>query len=276
MKISCLPVSLYSDIINDRIRIGQWAGEAKQIGYDGIDISVMLLKNRTPAYLNKLTYEIDSIDMPIVMIMSYPDFTHPDPVQRAREFDYLVSDIALASQLNIKYLRIVAGQAHPEMQIKEGTRLVIDNFKKIAPVSEKYGVTLLYENHSKPGAWDYMDFSFPLDIFLEICDGIRDTGIKLNFDVGNIVACGKDPFDIIPNVFDMVETIHISDIKRAGEFSPTIIGQGVVPNEQFIHYLNNNGFDGWLSIEEASGNGIDGVKTAYNYVKRILDDIRIV
>ena len=53
MKISCLPVSLFGDICGGRMEIAQWAKAAKQIGYDSVDISVMFIKNRTPACLGK-------------------------------------------------------------------------------------------------------------------------------------------------------------------------------------------------------------------------------
>ena len=39
MKISCLPVSIFKDICSDRMDLVDWAGVAKEIGYDGIDIS---------------------------------------------------------------------------------------------------------------------------------------------------------------------------------------------------------------------------------------------
>jgi len=48
------------------------------------------------------------------MITTYPDFTHPCATQREREIEYLRNDIAVASQLNAKFLRVTAGQAHPE------------------------------------------------------------------------------------------------------------------------------------------------------------------
>ncbi|MGI6298520.1 MAG: hypothetical protein ACOX1T_04905 [Saccharofermentanales bacterium] len=49
---------------------------------------------------------------------------------------------------------------------------------------------MLYEDHAKPSAWDYIDFSYPPDIFLAVYEGIKDTGIKINFDIGNITAYG--------------------------------------------------------------------------------------
>ena len=212
MKISCLPVSLFGDICGGKMDIIQWAREAKKLGYDGIDISVMFLKNHTPTYLSGLKQGLLETGMPIVMMTTYPDFTHPDPVQRRRELEYLIADTALASEIGIRYLRILAGQAHPEMGIEEGIGHVLDNFKKIAPYGEQYGVGLLFEDHAKPGAWERVDFSYPPDIFLRICQGIRDTSIRLNFDTGNITAYGCDTMEVLPKVIDLVETVHVTDM----------------------------------------------------------------
>ena len=54
MKLSCLPVSLFGDICSGKMTLSEWACTAKKIGYDGIDISIMFLKNRTPTYLKSL------------------------------------------------------------------------------------------------------------------------------------------------------------------------------------------------------------------------------
>ena len=272
MKMSCLPVSLFGDICDGRMSIVDWAHEARKLGYDGIDISIMFLKNRTPTYLYKLKQGLSEAGMSIVMMTTYSDFTHPDPVQRRRELEYLISDVALASEIGIKYLRILAGQAHPEMGIEEGIGHVLENFEKIAPCAEQYGVVLLYEDHAKPGAWDHVDFSYPPDIFLRICEGIRGSGIRLNFDTGNITAYGEDTLAVLPKVFDLVETIHVSDMAEKGRFSPTTIGTGVVPNKEVFSYLKKNGFDGWLCIEEASGRGLEGVKIAHDFVRSAWND----
>ena len=267
MKISCLPVSLFADICDGKSDIIQWASEAKKLGYDAIDISIMFLKNRTPTYLSKLKKGLAEINMPIAMMTTYPDFTNPDPKQRKREFEYLVSDIALASEIGISYLRILAGQAHPEMGIEEGIGLVVDNFKKIASFGEYYGVGLVFEDHAKPGAWDHVDFCYPPEIFLRICEGIRGTSIRVNYDTGNITAYGGDAVEVLSKVIDLVETVHVSDMSEKGRFSPTTIGAGVVPNKEIFHLLKKNGFNGWLCIEEGSGRGLEGIKIAHSFVK---------
>jgi hypothetical protein len=58
MKVSCLPVSLFKEIIDGKIPVGQWASDARAIGLDGIDISMAFIKNHTPTYLKGLKQEI--------------------------------------------------------------------------------------------------------------------------------------------------------------------------------------------------------------------------
>lgn len=267
MKVSCLPVSLFSQIIDGEISLKRWAKDAKKVGLDGMDVSMAFFKNHTPTYLSTVKTEIEEAGLPIIMATTYPDFTHPDIVQREREMEYLRRDIALCSELDVMYLRVLAGQAHPGMGIDEGTALAIEGLKQSARIADKYNLKLLYEDHAKPGAWHYIDFSFPPRIFLNISEGIKNTSIGINFDTGNIVAYGEDPLKILEKVLPKVETIHVSDMKRSGEFSPTLIGTGVVPFNEIFSYLKSKDFDKWLCIEEASYTGMDGIKKAVDFVR---------
>jgi sugar phosphate isomerase/epimerase len=179
-------------------------------------------------------------------------------------------DIALASALGAKFLRVTAGQAHPGMPIDKGVDLVIDNFKKIAPVAEKFGIKLVYENHSKPGAWDYMDFSNPPDIFLAIANGIKDTSIGINFDTANILVAGEDrTVEILEKVIDKVETIHVAETATKGKMDPVLIGTGIVPIKDVFSCLKYYGWDKWLNIEEWGNMGAEGVKKAVAYTREL-------
>ncbi len=267
MKLSCLPVSLFADVASGAMSVGDWAEEAKKMGLDGIDISINFIKNNSYTYLREIKESLAKSGMNIIMATSYPDFTHPDAVQRDREKDYFIRDIALCSELGVKYLRILAGQAHPQTSREDGIRWVVENFRDCAKAAQKYGITLLYENHSKPGAWDYCDFSYPLDIFFDIFESSKDMGIRLNFDIGNIVSCGQNPVAILEKVYDYVDTIHISDVKTAEKFSPTLLGTGIVPIGEVFSYLKGRGFQGWYCIEEAGFQGLEGVKKAVDYAR---------
>lgn len=267
MKISCLPVSLFGDICSGNLSLPEWAKIAKDIGYDGFDISIMFLKNRTPTYLSGLRRQLEEVGLPMVMMTTYPDFTHPDATQRERELLHLQSDVALCSEIGVRYLRILAGQAHPEPSRQDCVDWTVEAFHAVDRCAKRFGVNLVFENHGKPGAWDLVDFTYDPQNFLEICRRIRDTGIRVNFDTGNITAFGGDPMDILPQVLDLVETIHVTDMRQRGVFSPTRIGTGVTPNERVFQYLKANGFDKWLCIEEASNRGVEGIRDAYRYVK---------
>lgn len=268
MNISCLPVSFFKLIQNGEMSIRDWAVLAGRCGLDAIDLSMVLVQNHTPVLLNQIRKDLEAENTGIVMITTYPDFTHPVEVQRERELEYLKHDIAVASQLGAKYLRILAGQAHPDMGIAEGINWTVNYFKRASVVADKYGIKLLYENHSKPGAWDYVDFSLPTEIFLDIYHRTRDTSIKINFDTGNTLVFGDEPLPVLEQVIDDVETIHIADNSVRGKLTPTVIGTGIVPFAEIFGYLKQHSFDGWLCIEEGSNTGEAGIRTAVDFVRK--------
>jgi len=269
LKISCLPVSLFQDIVDGSIPIKDWACTAREIGLDAIDLSIILIKNHTAKYLKQLKNEIENENISITMITTYPDFSHPDNLQVQREMEYLRHDIALASFLNAKYLRILAGQNYPGIDKESTIKKVIECFQKIAPVADKYNIELVYENHSKPGVWDYSDFSHPTDIFLKIVDGIKDTNITINFDTANSLILGDDPLEILKKIIRKVSVIHASDALGLGELRPALLGEGIVPFKEIFKFLKEVNYDGWICIEEASNNGMEGIRRAADFIKKI-------
>ena len=269
MPISCLPVSLFPQILSKELPLEEWATECKRIGLDGFDVSMMFVENHTPAYLHNLRERLEKVGLPIVMACDYPDFSHPDAVQRDRELDYLRRDIAVCSELGVKYLRVLAGQAHPGLAREDGVKRAVQGLRAAADAADRYGVQLVYEDHAKPGAWDYIDFSFPPDIFLEIVDALRDTSVGVNFDTGNITAAGWETMPVLEKIADRIKTVHVSDTSAFGKFDPVLIGEGATPNREIFHYLKSRGFDGWLCIEEASNTGMDGVRKAVAYTQKL-------
>ena len=268
MKLSCLPVSFFSPIQSGAMSIGDWAVIARDCGLDAIDVSAILIKNHTPRALHSVKAELKAAGMSVTMITTYPDFSHPSDLQRRRELEYLRHDIAVASQVGARYLRVVAGQAHPETGRTEGVDWVVENFKRASAVADEYGVILLYENHSKPGAWQYADFSMPIDIFLEIYARTRDTSIKVNFDTGNPLVSGDKPVPVLAEVIDDVATLHVADNAEPGKLSPVVIGTGIVPFDEIFAFLKEHHFDGWFCIEEASNTGKEGIQAAVDFVRR--------
>jgi sugar phosphate isomerase/epimerase len=269
MKISCLPVSLFKEIQKGNISLKEWARIGREAGLNGIDLSTILIPNHTGKVVTDIIKDFMEEEMPVIMITTYPDFTHPGRMQREREKEYFRRDIALSSALGAKYLRILAGQAHPETDTAEGICWVIESFKEMDEIAQKYNIQLLFENHSKPGVWEYSDFSHPTEIFMEICEKTKDTGIGINFDTCNTLAYGDDPMPVLERIIDRVVTIHVADIKEKGSLKPVLIGTGIVPFDEIFAYLKSKKFNGWFCIEEASSMGIEGIRKAVEYVKSL-------
>ncbi|WP_026462900.1 sugar phosphate isomerase/epimerase family protein [Adhaeribacter aquaticus] len=268
MKISCLSVSLFPAISNGEVTIKEYATLCRDLGLDGFDLGIILLKNHTPTYINQVKKDIAEVGLKLIMLTTYPDFTHPDFLQREREFDYLVRDIALASALDAKFLRITAGQAHPETGETDGINWAVSYLKKAATIADKYDITLLFEDHAKPGAWHYMDFANPPHIFLEIARQLKETSIGINFDTANILVSGHNStLEILDQVIDQVKTIHVAETGSMGKMDPKPIGSGIVPFTEIFRYLKSKNYDGWLCLEEWGNNGPGGVKEAVAFVK---------
>ena len=269
MKVSCLPVSFFSAILDGRMSLQEWVHMAKECGLDGADVGALLFKNHTPRYMAEITQMLKDEDMQFIMSTASPDFSHPDALQRKREIDYLRRDIAMCSQLNIPYLRVLAGQDYPGLDRKHGIKNVVECLKTGDVIARDYGVQLVYENHAKSLSWDYMDFSYDPDIFFEIMNGLKDTSIGVNFDAGNVVTFGRDPMPVLKEIFPRIITVHVSDAGQKGKMGHVLLGMGVVPLREIFSYLKTNGYDGWLCIEEGSNMGKEGVKKATDYVRAL-------
>jgi sugar phosphate isomerase/epimerase len=269
MKISCLPVALFPRFFSGELTMPEWFAIGAASGLDGVDVSTHFFTTHAPARLAPVKKQLAAAALPLVMVTGYPDFTHPDALQRQRELVYLKRDIALSSELGALYFRVLAGQAHPGVGRAEGIRQALENLKKAAETAARFGVTLVYENHSKPSAWFYTDFSHPTDIFLEIAAGLADTGVKINFDTANVLAYGGDTLATLDQVIDRVETIHVADTSTAGILTPVRIGTGLAPLKAVFARLKARGFDGWLCMEDCVGTTADDFADSFRMVRSL-------
>lgn len=266
--MSCLAVSLFPEMMSENMKIWEYAALCKNAGLDGFDLGIVLIKNHTPVYLHMLTKAIADAGLPLTMITASPDFAHPDPLQREREFDFLSGDIAIASALKAKFLRVTAGQAHPSIDPKKNVAPIAEYLLKAASVAHKYGIELLFENHSINKSWHYSDIAQSSRVFLDITERIWDSPIGINFDTANLLAAGEDnTIEVLDKVMSKVRTVHVADISEKGSMNPVQLGTGIVPLREIFQYLKEKKFDGWLCLEIWKDDGVDALKRAVHTVK---------
>lgn len=267
MKVSVLPVSYFEEIIAGRMTIGDWAREGVSLGLDAIDISIRFLIRRDSAFLSRFRREVEDVGISICGSSTYPDFTHPDAEERKRQRRKIGEDIRALAEVGTRIVRVTAGQAHPGLAKNDGLAWAVEGLTTAQKAAEQCGVSVVLENHAKPGVWEYPDFDFPTRNFLALAERLKDTPIGIQFDTANPVAFGDDPVQLLERVLDRVLVIHVADTKRIGALEPTVIGTGEVPFRQIFRILQKARYDKWLTIEEASGTGADGVAKAVEFVR---------
>jgi sugar phosphate isomerase/epimerase len=265
MKLSCLPVSLYPELSAGTRTLVDWFRFAAELGLDGADVSVVHLASAAPDYLQTLRGQAADVGIQIAMLVTYADFTHPDASERARQVDQIRRYIDVAADLGTPFIRATAGQAHPGLERAAALEWAVAGLTATLDDAAAKGVTLCYENHTKGYAWTYNDFSQPSDIFLEIVARTEGTGLRLLFDTANTLATGDDPLRVLAIVKERVTMIHTNDIARVGYFEPVLLGEGVSPIVPIYRMVRENGFDGWISVEEASKRGEEGFRKAIPY-----------
>ena len=267
MKLSCLPVSLYDDIFAGKSSVTDWIQFGAELGLDAVDFSIKFFPERDAATLNRTIAALERFNVQSCMLACYSDFTHPDPTQRRQAFVNLKADIALAQTLGAQFVRITAGQSHPGIERAAGVQRVIDGFRRALDTAESHGITLAYENHTKGAPWDYWDFSQPTEIFLEILSALSDTPLGVCFDTANPLVLNEDVLGLLDKVIERVVVLHIFDMREAGKFEAVRVGTGASPIPQVFSRMRAVGYDGWLSIEEASRSGHIGFEQSIAYVR---------
>ncbi|MCJ7512961.1 MAG: sugar phosphate isomerase/epimerase [Anaerolineales bacterium] len=268
MRLSCLPVSFFAEILDGRMTLAEWARLGHSLGLEAIDLSILFLPQRSVEAAHGARRQIEDAGSRVAMITTYPDFTHPDAAQRRRELELAIESVGVAEALGADLIRVTAGQAHPSTGRAEGIAWAVDGLSRLVDAVRTSPVRPVYENHAKPGAWEYTDFSTPPGIFLEIARGTAPAGLGINFDTGNAAAFAADPLALLDQVIDRVVSVHIADTAAFGELKPVLIGTGIAPIAASFERLVAHGWDGWLCMEEASFQGSAGVEAAARFVRR--------
>lgn len=58
--LSCLPVSLFPELISGTSSIERWANYAAELGLDAFDISILFVRDRTPRGISQLRAQVEA------------------------------------------------------------------------------------------------------------------------------------------------------------------------------------------------------------------------
>lgn len=264
-KISCLPVSLYKEFFAGDRTIEQWSMQAAALGLDSIDINALFIREMSMEQIAQIR---KALTVPVLMVSAYSDFTLPDDEARSDALKTALADMERAAAIGAKYIRLTAGQAYPGEDDAVMCRRVYDCFCVCCELAQKLGITVLLENHSKPGAWQYIDYNFDLAHFLQLWEVLKPLPISINFDTANAYAL-TDWKKILDAVAGRIATVHINDLASIQPLSFCLAGDGIVPMEEIVDAVYATGFEGDICLEEAAFLGWEGIKKATAYTMEL-------
>jgi sugar phosphate isomerase/epimerase len=260
-----------------------WIDLARTLDVDGVEMYPGFFESFAPGYLARIKDHLDRAGLAAPMMCASPDFTQPDAAARQAEVEKEKRMIAVTASLGGRFCRVLSGQRRDEVSREDGVRWTVECITALLPAAAAHGVVLNIENHYKDGYWRYPEFAQRLDVFLEVIGGIDSPWFGVNYDPSNAIVAGEDPLVVLDAVKHRVVTMHasdrhlvsgtIDDLKQqdgstgyAKNLKHGVIGQGLNDYDAIFSTLRQQGFDGWISIEDGE-NGMEELRQSVAFLR---------
>jgi len=261
MKLSCIPICFFDDLINTRtMSLGDWVQMARELNLDGIEMYKPYIREdqRDKDSMFHISDIIHSAGLEVSMFTSYADFSQHEPVEMDRQMDSIRWDVDAAVIFRANIVRLTAGRWLEGKSTEEILRLVAKGLKANLDYAEKKGVILALEDHPEVGT--------RIADFVRILELVDDERLKVNLDTSNPMEAGDDPVELAKLVKTRVVHVHLSD--RSANLQHQVVGEGVVDFVSIFHILKEAGYDGWLSLEAGGRKGKDAILQSLHFIRK--------
>lgn len=153
-------------------------------------------------------------------------------------FKLLEMTMSSAKQFGAKYYTFHGGARFKKTPFKINYERVGKITQQIMDITNKYGITLAYENVH----WGYYNY---IGFFDEIRK--RTCGLKATLDIKQARQSGIDYAEYINEMNSDIVTVHLSDINENGKMC--LPGKGITDFNDLFSRLNGVGFNGAMLIE---------------------------
>jgi sugar phosphate isomerase/epimerase len=284
-RISVFPKCYFDDIYQRRMDYLSWIRQAATLGAEGLEHYDGFFPSLDAAGIEPVRRLMEETGQTSSMLCFSPDFTHPEPAERARQVERQKAAIDLCVALGMRFCRTLSGQGFPGLTRHEGIERTVEGIRRSLEHAEARGVTLCMENHYKDGNWKYPEFAQPEDVFLEIVGRIDSPFFGVQYDPSNATVGGYDPLAFLEKVKHRVVSMHASDrylapgatldelrqadgsIGYSDKLRHGETGQGLNDYDAIFRTLSDVGFAGWISVEDGM-NGMDELRRSVEFLKR--------
>ena len=289
MKIAAFPKCYLDDIsLHRTMSVFDWIEQAGELGAEGLEMYEGFFWSLDDAYISSVGEAIESAGFAMPMLCCSPDFTDPDPGERQRAVEREAVMIGITRKLGGPgaVCRVLSGQRRPGVSVEQGLEWVVECIEACIAVAKEHDVVLGLENHYKDGYWQYPEFAQRMETFVELLKAIPErTHFGVQYDPSNALVAGDDPVALLRLVADRVVTMHASDryldegttledvllpnglIGYPDKMQHGITGQGSNDYDTIFSILRDQGFEGWVSIEDGI-NGMEEMRESIEFLKR--------
>ncbi|WP_439481219.1 sugar phosphate isomerase/epimerase family protein [Cyclobacterium plantarum] len=250
------------------LSVDEFLVKASELGYDGV-----MLMAKAP-HLSLLEYDkearerlknrIAELDLTLVGLAGYSDFTagmdKPGIPHTEIQAAYIGQLAELASDLGTKMIRIFTGYERPGIPYDKQYAMVVEGITLAAKEAQKYGVTLVVQNHHDIAIhhdamhWLLEEINMPnvmsgWDAWSPTLEGlskeeIRNSVKKMKPFLVNTILADYIPLPRYQYEHSLTNYKSEKPVMRA-----TAMGEGIIDYENFIGALKEIGYQGYLVYE---------------------------
>lgn len=219
---------------------------AKDLGFDGIEIrglgkEIFAVKAK-PFTESELPYtlkKLSELRLEIPCLSSGCCLKFPEKAEDNHK--EIMQYIDLASKTGTKYVRIL-GDLKPEPEGEVDDQIVIAAIKRLVPLAEEKGVTLLVETNGV-----YADTAR----LCKLLEQIPSDSVGALWDMHHPYRyAGEKPGKTVQNLGAYIKYVHIKDsIMENGTVQYRMMGEGDLPIDEMMMALRSINYDGYVSLE---------------------------
>lgn len=219
---------------------------AKDLGFDGIEIrglgdEIFAVKAQpfTESQLSQTIEKLSKLHLEIPCLSSGNCLKFAD--KEEKNYKEIIQYITLASKLGTPFVRILA-DLEPHVTGDVDDEIVLAALKKLIPVAEENGVTLLIETNGV-----YADTKR----LYNLLNNATSDAVAALWDVHHPYRFfGEKPGTTVQNLGAYIKYVHIKDsIVEDGSIKYRMTGEGDLPIEDIMFALRSINYEGYISLE---------------------------
>lgn len=155
--------------------------------------------------------------------------------------DEIIQYIELAAKLKTPYIRVLA-DLEPQPKGEVDDEVVLSSLKKLAPIAEEKGVTLLVETNGV-----YTDTRR----LFNLLNAVGSDAVAALWDIHHPYRfAGETPGQTVQNLGAYIKYVHVKDsVMEDDKVSYRMMGEGDLPINDFMLALRSINYNGYISLE---------------------------